>query len=91
VQLIYGTVYDVPQLVKEVDVALMSNVLQHFRDPLLAIQRVAKVVKETMVITETIWHDDQAFIDSTSMRLLPRVETNTYGAGHQDHAPRSTL
>jgi SAM-dependent methyltransferase len=75
VKLVYGSVYDVPKVIKEVDIALMSNVLQHFRDPLMAIQRVAEVVKETIVITETIWNDDPAFIGSTSMFLIPRAET----------------
>lgn len=74
VQLVYGTVYDVPRLVKDVDIALMSNVLQHFRDPLMAIQRVSKVVKETIVITETVWDDDPTFINNVSMRLIPRVD-----------------
>jgi SAM-dependent methyltransferase len=75
VQLVYGTVYDVPKVIASVDIALMSNVLQHFRDPLLAIHRVSKVVRETLVITETLWYDDPAFLGSTSIRLMPRAET----------------
>ena len=75
VRLVYGSVYDVPSKIKEVDIALMSNVLQHFRDPLLAIQRVAQVVTEVIVITETMWCEDPAFISSTSMRFIPRAET----------------
>jgi SAM-dependent methyltransferase len=75
VQLVYGSVYDVPKKLQSVDIALMSNVLQHFRDPLHAIQRVSQVVKETLVITETLWYDDPRFFDSASMRLIPRAET----------------
>ncbi len=73
VELVYGSVYDVPKVVKNMDIALMSNVLQHFRDPLLAMERVAQVVGETMVVTETIWHDDAEFLASASARLLPRT------------------
>ena len=75
VQLVYGSVYDVPKVVKPVEIALMSNVLQHFRDPLMAIQRVAQVVTETLVITETLWHDEPGFVDSAAIRLIPRSET----------------
>ena len=75
VELVYGTVYDVPLLVAPVDIALMSNVLQHFRDPLRAIEQVSKVVKETLIITETLWYESPEFITSSTMRLLPRAET----------------
>jgi SAM-dependent methyltransferase len=71
VRLIYGSVYDTPNLINRVDVALMSNVLQHFRDPFRAIEQVAKVVGETIIITESLWLDDQDFVSSPSMRLLP--------------------
>lgn len=73
VRLVYGSVYDTPKLVDKVDIALMSNVLQHFRDPFLAIEQVAKVVNETMIITESLWVDDDNFNASASMRLIPRV------------------
>jgi len=75
VELVYGTVYDVPRLIAPVDIALMSNVLQHFRDPLRAIEQVSKIVKETIVITETLWYESPDFIDSCSMRLIPTVDT----------------
>lgn len=75
VKLVYGSVYDVPKVAQRVDVALMSNVLQHFRDPALAIQRVSQVVEETMVITETVWHDDPTFLQSSSMHFIPRAWT----------------
>lgn len=74
VRLIHGAVYDVPHLIAETDIALMSNVLQHFRDPFLAIQRVSQTVKETLIITETLWDEDPALINSASLRLIPRAE-----------------
>jgi SAM-dependent methyltransferase len=74
VELVYGTVYDVPRLIAPVDIALMSNVLQHLKDPLRAIEQVSKVVKETIVITETLWHESPDFIDCACMRLIPRAE-----------------
>jgi SAM-dependent methyltransferase len=73
VYLVHGSVYETPKLIDRVDVALMSNVLQHFRDPFRAIEQVAEVVGETIIITESLWVDDQAFVNSPSMRLLPRA------------------
>ena len=52
-----GTVYEAPQLVDRVEVALLGNVLQHLRDPLLALARVAEVTAETIVVTEALSHD----------------------------------
>jgi SAM-dependent methyltransferase len=75
-RLIYGAVYDVPKVLNgKVDVALMSNVLLHLRDPLLALQRVAEVVRNTMVITEATRTVEEAFLNGTDMRFLPRLET----------------
>jgi SAM-dependent methyltransferase len=73
VQLVYGSVYDTPKLIDRVDVALMSNVLQHFRDPFRAIEQVTKVASETMIITESLWVDDDNFMANPMMRLIPTV------------------
>ncbi len=73
VDLLYGSVYETPSLIDNVDVALMSNVLQHFRDPFRAVEQVSKVVSETMIITESLWIDDDTFIDNPMMRLIPAV------------------
>ena len=74
VELVYGTVYEVHRLIKPHKIALMSNVLQHFRDPFLAIQSVSQVVQETIIITESLWNDSPDFLNSTSMFLIPRAE-----------------
>jgi SAM-dependent methyltransferase len=75
VKFLYSSIYDLPQKVPAADIVLISNVLQHLSDPILAIRRAAAIATETLIITETLWHDDQAFIDSASMRLIPRAET----------------
>src|SRR5262245_32198911 len=41
VKLQYGSVYDAPAVIQPVAIGLMGNVLQHLRDPFLAIERVA--------------------------------------------------
>ena len=75
VELLHGAVYDAPSIVPSVDVALMGNILQHLRDPFRAIQQVAAVVTDTIIITESIWDDDAAFAAQGDMRLMPRAET----------------
>lgn len=71
--LLYGSVYDTPKLIDRVDVALMGNVLQHFRDPFRAIEQVSKVVGETIIITESLWIEDDDFLAAPVMRLIPAV------------------
>ncbi len=75
VNLVYGSVYDTPKLVEIVDIGLMSNVLQHFRDPFLAIQRVASVCSQTLIITETLWVEESECAGGANMRLIASSES----------------
>jgi SAM-dependent methyltransferase len=68
-----GTVYDAPRLVDRVDVAFFGNVLQHLRDPLLALQRAAEVTRETLIVSESMWMDSPDFRENAQMRLIPRL------------------
>lgn len=70
-----GTAYTVPKLVGKSEVALMGNILQHLRDPFMALERVASVVKNRMIISESIWIDDPAFLDTARIQLIPRSHT----------------
>lgn len=51
-QLVYGTVYEVPEDIGPVDVATFSCVLLHVRDPFLALQRALALTTEQVVVTE---------------------------------------
>jgi hypothetical protein len=75
VKLVHGSVYDAPALIQPVDIALMGNILQHLRDPFRAIERVAEVVTDTLIITEAVWDNDETFLASPTMRLIPRADT----------------
>jgi len=75
VHLVHGSAYDTPKLIDSVDIALMGNILAHLRDPFRAIEQVAKVVTDRIIITEAIWSADPAFLNRPSMRLIPRAET----------------
>jgi hypothetical protein len=75
VKLLHGSVYGTPDVVSPVAIGLMGNVLQHFRDPFLAIERVAQVVTDTLIITEAMWETDHAFLATPALRLIPRADT----------------
>jgi hypothetical protein len=75
VRVVRGTAYNTPSLVEPVDVALMGNILQHLRDPFLAIERVSQVVKKRIVISESIWIDDPDFLQQARIQLIPRSNT----------------
>jgi hypothetical protein len=72
VQIKRGNAYATPDLIKSTDIALMGNILQHLRDPFLAIERVAKVVRKRIIISESSWIDDEAFLHSSRISLIPR-------------------
>ncbi len=75
VKLVHGSAYDTPALGQPVDIALMGNVLQHLRDPFRAIERVARVVTDTLIITEAVWDADEAFLVTPEMRLMPTADS----------------
>ena len=74
VKLVHGTVYNVDKVIPRIDIALMGNVLQHFRDPFLAIETVSRIVTKRIIISETLWMGDQQFLDQAALRLIPRAE-----------------
>lgn len=73
VESVRGSVYEAPRLVEPVDVAFFGNVLQHLRDPLLALTRVAEVTRETLIVSEAMWVDSPEFRQAPQLRLIPRV------------------
>jgi hypothetical protein len=64
VELKLGTAYAVPDLVENTDVAMMGNILQHLRDPFLAIERVASIARQRIIISESVWFEDEAFMNA---------------------------
>jgi Methyltransferase domain len=51
---VYGTVYDIPAGIGEVDVTTFGAVLRHVRDPFLALQRALALTRETVVVTANL-------------------------------------
>lgn len=51
-KVVYGTVYEIPEAIGRVEVATFGNVLRHFRDPFLALERASRLTTETVIVTE---------------------------------------
>ncbi len=53
-QMVYGTVYDIPEALGVVDVTVFGCVLLHLRDPFLALQNALGLTTEKVIITESM-------------------------------------
>ncbi len=54
-KVVYGSVYDIPKEIGQVDIALYGCILLHLRDPFLALQKGLRLTKEKVIIAEPIW------------------------------------
>jgi tRNA (mo5U34)-methyltransferase len=73
-----------PEIVGQFDVVLFLGVLCHMRDPLLALERMASVTKELLVVETLV---DLGFVRSPAAAFYPRQmlrdETNWWGPNPQ--------
>lgn len=51
-RVVYGTVYETPSAIGAVDVCTFGCILQHLRDPFLALQQALRLTRETVIITD---------------------------------------
>lgn len=51
-RVVYGSVYDLPAAIGQVDVAVFGAVLLHLRDPFLALERALSLATESVIVTE---------------------------------------
>jgi len=51
-KVVYGSIYNIPEEIGAVDIATFCSILLHLRDPFLALQNAAKLVKETIIVTD---------------------------------------
>lgn len=65
---VYGSVYEIPKEIGQVDVSFFGSVLLHVRDPFLALQRASSLTRETVVVTDLSSRRLRYF--SWMMRLL---------------------
>jgi SAM-dependent methyltransferase len=60
-KVVYGSVYDMPESIGPVDVAVFGAILLHLRDPFRAMERALALTGETVVITEPAGRAARAF------------------------------
>lgn len=67
-RLVYGQIYAVPIAIGAVDAAVFGCILLHVRDPFLALSSAAQLVRETIIVTDTL---PQEFIDEPPQLPAP--------------------
>lgn len=51
-KVVYGSVYQIPEEIGQVDIGTCCSILLHLRDPFLALQNLLRLVKHTAIITD---------------------------------------
>jgi hypothetical protein len=74
-KLVYGTVYAIPREIGPVDIALVSSILLHLRDPFYALENALRLTRETGIVTEPI--DDNMQVDSGEARMIFNPDAQT--------------
>jgi len=78
-QVVYGSVYGVPEEIGPVDIVTFTSILLHVRDPFLAMAGASRLARESMVITEKVREHPQTLemtegLGLPYMRFLPDAE-----------------
>jgi SAM-dependent methyltransferase len=68
VQMVYGTVYDIPEAIGQVDIVTFGSILLHLRDPFLALQSALRITTETVIVADAFTSWD--VIPLTLLRFL---------------------
>lgn len=81
---VYGSVYEIPETIGPVDVAVFGSILLHLRDPFLALQKGLQITRDTVIITDGLprrWFWQRWFGGwcAPKMLFLPRL------SGRQHH------
>jgi SAM-dependent methyltransferase len=58
-RVVHSTAYQIPDAIGLVDVSVFACVLLHLRDPWLALERAARLTRETMIVTDLAPADDR--------------------------------
>lgn len=53
-KVVYGNVYDIPDEIGPVDIAVYGSILLHLRDPFLALQNGLKLTQQTVIVEEIL-------------------------------------
>jgi hypothetical protein len=81
----YGSAYDIPEEIGDVDIAFFGAILLHIRDPLTAIESASKLTKEAIIITEPMFHATN--YDLPTMMLVPNIKQSHVLDTYWQHTP----
>ncbi|MFO0965636.1 MAG: hypothetical protein U0793_08645 [Gemmataceae bacterium] len=78
-RLVYGSVYQIPEEIGPVDVAVFGSILLHLRDPFLALQKALQITRDTVVVADVLprrwfWHVWFGRFCAPKMLFMPRAK-----------------
>jgi len=80
-QVVYGTVYRIPDAIGRFEVGTLGSILLHLRDPFLALQNLAAHVDKTIVIAEILPRLRSRALEYVTrarhMHFIPDAKTNS--------------
>jgi hypothetical protein len=84
-RVVYGTAYQIPPSIGPVDIGVFGSILEHLRDPFLALQTGLQLVKHTVIVAETIprrrfWQRWLPWLVRPELGFLPDAQHPVHGA-----------
>ena len=73
-KVVYGNVYNIPEGIGPVDVAVYGCILLHLRDPFRALQSGLQLAREAVVVTDLLRGENHPYKDAY-MKFLPNATT----------------
>ena len=73
-QMVNGVVYDIPESIGAVDVAVYGSILLHLRDPFLALENGARLAREAMIVADVSPYGRLASQFLKRPRFMPRAD-----------------
>jgi len=71
-RMVNGVVYDIPQAIGPVDVAVFGSILLHLRDPFLALENAARLAQEAIIVCDLSPFGRLASRFKKNPRFMPR-------------------
>lgn len=71
-RMVNGVVYDIPQSIGPVDVAVFGSILLHLRDPFLALENAARLARDTIIVADLSPFGKFASKFKRNPRFMPR-------------------
>ncbi len=73
-RMVNGVVYDIPEAIGPVDVAVYGSILLHLRDPFLALENGARLAQEAIIVSDLSPYGKLASRFKRNPRFMPRSD-----------------